>query len=510
MLDQSAGKKILAASGLIFLLAANGFFLQFAMLQQFDSNDYGGLIDTGWRIMHGQKPYVDFIYHVQPFFIYSMAWFFMLFGFTKAALLIHMLLVSSAMILITYFMVRKRASAFLAFVAAALTTICFHWHYPFPNFTFDAIFWGAVGIFALAVQTPFGSARAAFWTCLLCSFAAGVSFMNKANIGASYGVIFLVVALLSAKKAAAIEGYLSGALLAALGSALLAPDMGRFFLANCDYLASQHVRLLMLLRPESWIENGYWVPVLVVVLNLYGRQKASQELGVLFLGVVFVAIVSLSTGSWRLPCHIPLMGITVGLGFVLLEEIKSSSDTTFREAARKGSVGALIVVALMQGGQTGLFSFQAALGQQPPGSYLHIEKHDYVIQSKPLDGWRCPRRWGEPLDHAVDFIKQNVSQGESLVVLAQMQILYSLTGRESFRGMPFQFMPQILPAPGRQTEAVEKAVMEHPPDWIVTYQEGHLFYERFYAVLPELERYVQAHYALVQSWNPYVILRRVK
>lgn len=509
MADQNTAQKILASFGVIFLLTANGFFLQFAMLRQFDSNDYGGLIDAGWRIMHGQKPYVDFLYHAQPFFIYAMAWFFMLFGFTKAAFLSHMLFVSSGMILMTYFMVRQRASAFLAFVAAGLTAVGFHWHYPFPNFTFDAIFWGTMGLFALAAQTPFRSARAAFWTSALCSAAAGISFMNKANMGAAFGLVFLMTVLISEKKAAAIGGYLSGGLIAALGSALLIPDMGRFFFANSDYLASQHVRLFMLLRPESWLENGYWVPVLVVVLNFYGRPLAAREPAMLFLGVAFVAIVSLSTGSWLLPSHIPFMGAAVGLGFVLLEEMKSFSPTPMREAARRGSVKALIVIALMQGAQTGLFSFQAALGQQPSGSQLHIEKHDYVLQSKPLDGWRCPRRWGEPLDHAVDFIKQNVPQQESLVVLTQMQILYSLTGRESFRGMPFQFVPQIMPAPGRQTEEVEKAVMEQPPDWIVTYQQGHLFHKRFYAVLPELEKYVQAHYALVQSWSPYVILRRL-
>ena len=95
------------------LLVANAFFLHFNAFRGFNFFDMGSFLDASWRVYQGQIPYVDFIYISGPIHLYMNALFFFLFGFGKTAILIHLLTVSSIVIVITYSLVKDSTDVFL-------------------------------------------------------------------------------------------------------------------------------------------------------------------------------------------------------------------------------------------------------------------------------------------------------------------------------------------------------------------------------------------------------------
>ena len=121
-------------------------------------------------------------------------------------------------------------------------------------------------------------------------------------------------------------------------------------------------------------------------------------------------------------------------------------------------------------------------------------------------------------DDMVEYVRREIPAGDSILVLADMQILYPLANRESYRGIPFIFdvRPRLqfknMPMPGRQTEEVRQNILQNLPDWIIVYQgpsqlETNFFVEgitRYLGLSAELEK----SYDGVKTWGPYVLLKK--
>lgn len=487
-------------AGLLILLAVNALFLKRAMLFQFDPNDYGGFLDITWRIHCGQKPYVDFIYHLPPLFLYTMTAFATLFGFGKAGILAHLVTVSSGMIAASFFLVRGRIPSYAVLLVTALTTVGFYWHYPFPTFTHDAFFYVTLGVMVLSRALPLASPRSAFWSGFAGAAAAGLAAMTKPNIGVPFGAFFLALLALENNRKYSFSGYLLGGLGAMALCIPLIHDLEKLFFHMTTYISTQQGRLLNLLYPSRWFANGYWLFPAIVLPNISLKDRRIRASLILFTGVILLTLFVLNTSSFTPLAHIPMMGVSAGLGWMLLRKATTASPRRLK------MVFTLMTAAILfQMGQSGFYAFRIAEGREHPNPFL---KNDYEIQTEPLKGWRCIKVWGEPMDEIVRFVNTSVPKEDSLLVISPMQIVYALTRRESYRNIPFQFLINVNPAPGRQLEEVRNAILANPPRWLITHRDRGPFPVNVMLPYMRLQEFVFKNYEVIRSWGSYAILRK--
>ena len=147
-----------------------------------------------------------------------------------------------------------------------------------------------------------------------------------------------------------------------------------------------------------------------------------------------------------------------------------------------------------------------------PGGWFHEidPPNRYRLKSGPLKGWMLHRQVGEQLDGIVEFIKNNVAEEDSFLILSDRQIIYSLSGRESYRGVPFHWFVGTIPAPGKQWIVVHNRIVQNPPDWILTYRDDEKVHpiNKLFAYL-QFPDPLLAQYVLVKYWNDHAILKRV-
>ncbi len=490
----------IAFAGLALFIVTSSLFLKKAVLGQFDPNDYGGLLDVVWRIFHGQKPYVDFIFHMPPIFIYTMTFFAVLFGFGKGGVLAHLIAMTTGISFLTFFMVRKKLSVFTTLLVTALSTAGFYLHHPFPMFTHDAFFFSAIGIFALAGTLPFADPKKAFRAGLLCGISAALAVMTKPNIGVAFGLVFAAVLILDVYREHSFKGFLGGGVLIALLCIPLEHDVGRFIFTVTTYISTQKERLSSLLDFQVLLANGYWLPAALALPCIDLKDRRIWSRAALLLGVTAATIFIYSTSSFRTASHIPLVGMCTALSFLLLRDAQASKDG--RETRREISAVLLAFSALFQIIQTSLYACDVAFQKNAHSV------NSYILRSEPLTGWHTGVAMGGYLDAMADTIKSTVPKEDSFLVLSPIPILYSLTQRESYPNVPFQFVRDVDPAPGKQQAEVTEAILRNPPKWIITHRDQGPFRTNILLPYLGLEDYVLENYAVVETWGPYALFKR--
>ncbi len=103
--------------------------------QQFGGYDFSVLIDTGWRLVSGQKPYADFVCTLPPGFYLGMKYAFAIFGANWNAQLYATAILALAAFFWAFWLfsllVESRLAAFLlsfTIVCAAILTLDFWWY----------------------------------------------------------------------------------------------------------------------------------------------------------------------------------------------------------------------------------------------------------------------------------------------------------------------------------------------------------------------------------------------
>ena len=495
---------------LTLVLAINAIFLRAAMYGQFDPGDNGSFMDLSWRILCGQKLYVDVITHVQPLFPHIMALFFKLFGYGRHGALAHMVISSSAMIFLVY-AIARRLPVYAVAVVLALTMIGFYWNYPFPNYNQDGFLFGMPGVWALSSQIPFATKRSAFRTALLCGFFAVLSAMIKINIGVIYGAVFAGTLILGPFKKESLAGFTAGGLAGIAFTLPMTGDLREFLSQNYLYARNQAIRghhSHVFLVLKNWQVNGYWIPVTLVLLHLGKDVRKLLQRTALFTGIFFVAVIHYYTSSMFIKAHIPLMGTLVGLGWLLLEEVRDNAGTgAALKGIRRFTVPALIVFSVFQMVQSAAFSSQIAFGKAHPNPDLHRE---YVIKTEPLTGWQSPQALGEAFDQVSIYLNQSVPKKDSLLILAPLYPLYAMTGRQSYRGISYDFKIENMPAPGAHVQRVKKVILNNPPDWLLTYKDESPFPINAQLAYMEIQGFILAHYKIEKSWGPIGLLKKVR
>ena len=494
---------------LLFCLFANALYLKMAYLTSFRPMDYGGSQDLAWRFLCGQKFYTDVFYNAGPIFPVTLAFFIKLFGFGKVAVLFHLLFTSSLYILFVYEIARKHLPLPITFLLC-LAAATFHWFYPFPNYIHDAYLWGLVAVWALAGRNPFTSSRNVYWSFFVCGLFVVLSCFTKHNIGVPYGLAVLAAAAFSGERTSSLSGFfLGGALASIMVIFFLIPDLHAFFYDNIfSYLAQEQERWAAFLSFRGFFAGFYWIIALVCFAAVYPFLRELANSAALTAGVVFASYFSHHTNTAKPITHLPLL-----MAFVLLFKVK---DENFRKSVRFRT--ALVLLVLL------------GLGQVIPSVYSSLQyqkalraKNTYSIQAAPLAGWRSEPDWGVAMDYFVDKINRFVPKNETLLMLDKMQIIYPLTGRESFKGVLFHFFTYAIQKSISLRQQTYDAVVRNPPDWIVTgYQvTGSISNpdnpsEPFLVTLPYdvlvhllgLEDFISANYQLIDSMAGYAIFRK--
>ncbi len=333
-------------------------------------------------------------------------------------------------------------------------------------------------------------------------------------------MVIMAVLLTSSKQKQSISGFLLGmaVTLAIFVTVLINP--ARFFEQTSVYYGSLlKVRSPKLLDIKSWLMNDYWVILLIVLFNLRGhlkliRDESFRQSLIFFLGIYFIGIIAIHFCGMFKPSSIYLWGFHLAFGYIITHKIKHSCTTGYHQRFHRLSIKLLTIFAfflLIKGTMWGYkLMGWTYIDRDPVGTY--------PMKTKAVEGWLAEEVPGRAVDEMVEYINSSIPKNESLLILTDMQILYPLTKRDSYRRIPFNFFVGeygYFPVPGKQREEVTQNILTNPPDWIITHDRNLEYLEPTYFVQDlieylQLTEFIDSSYGLVKEVPPYQILKRKK
>ncbi|HOW35316.1 MAG TPA: glycosyltransferase family 39 protein [Candidatus Omnitrophota bacterium] len=451
----------------IFFIAvfiANAAFLHYNAFRCFNFYDMCFPIDGGWRILSGQRPYVDFILFTGPIHFYLHALFIKIFGVGKTAILAYLVVSHSAVIATVFLFLRKAVPFAMTAVGTLLTMTSFYWPVSHPWHDQTAHVWSILAIGVLLNRMPFKNNKVAFRVGFFAGAMAAFSFMTKTNLGMVYAAFFAAVLLSGNCRRASIFGLGTG-FAAAAGAVLVLIGSPQEYFRQIVLFGSAKAqeRLPGLLSPHNWLINYYWIFPILVLPNFVFKNRIPKSRIVLFLGVVFAGILSVLTGDMVTTANTALWGIVWGVAAVVIEPggFQNRAAAVIYRLSRAGlMVFAIFLIA--QSVHSGLELKAWTRLDHRTGDYT------YPLKTKQLQGWKCIPREGIALDELVEFFNRQVSKDDAVLIITEMQILPALTGIKSYKHVPvISFHKGITPVPGMQLDQVRKAICKDLPDWIV-------------------------------------------
>ncbi|MFT7637702.1 MAG: hypothetical protein ACI9Y8_001480 [Candidatus Omnitrophota bacterium] len=499
------------ALGLI--LIANAIFLHTNCFKVFKFFDMGAFIDGSWRIFCGQKPYTDFILQMGPIHFYLNSFFFHIFGFGKIALWAHVVFVHSLVIVATYLLMSRYVSSILALLVSLITLSCYYWWLSHPFYTLTAHLWPFIAVVILIRHLPFKNPKSALYIAFICGCLATLSFFTKPNVGAGHGLMFLLTFGISRFRKQALTGLVLGAFTCtAFMLFVVIGDVSAFIDQTILAFGKSHgSRLLLIFTPKAWSLNYYWIIILITMTSVLIHKKALRELMTLFGGLYITMILETNTSGAVWEANVPLMGLFMGIAILLIHSPNLETTRPRMSKISKVCLISLICLSLF------LIQTYTRYGVEVKGWMVPDRwqmngmpvspKGNYALKSKPLDGWMVEKEQGQEVDALVEFIKRFVPKQESLMVITDLTILYALTGRESYRGIPYAFTLDVSPAPGKHLEQFRKNFTDNPPMWIVTHRGRVAFLN---GLLPYLgiQNTIVKDYGIAFKAGRYIILRR--
>lgn len=486
---------------LVVVLLINAGFLWWNAFRCFNFFDMGSFLDAAWRVYQGQLPYRDFIYFSGPIHLYIHTLFFLLFGFGKAAILAHLITLSSIVIAVIYTIVRKNAPVAAATVSALLTGIAFYWPISHPWYDESAHWFGILAIGAVFLIKPASKKREAGIAGVTCGVLCMFSFFTKTNIGTLYILAFFFILLTMDSPKWRIGWYGIGLCVSFMLNLAIIRVPGLYYeQAFVDFGLINVHRFSDMFKPRSWLDGNYWImAVLTTATFVLNKNKAIFPF-VTFWSILIVAAGSAISASMIREANIPLQGVLMGLTFVNLYQNPANSGIRKVQQALLGLAFICSFMLILIGVYYGLIlKVWTYIGKPPAGNY--------ALKAPVLRGWMCDRETGQDLDKIVEFVNRNVPKTETLLILSDLQILNALTGRNGYRGVPFIFTQGKVPTPGKQLEKVRNQIMQNPPDWVLTHI-GDSFSITYLIQYLDLFDFLHEHYTPFQKWQGYIMLRK--
>jgi hypothetical protein len=490
-------------SGLLLILLVNAVYLNWRAFQGFNFIDYGSALDAGWRLISGQEIYRDFLYHTGPVHPYLLAAAMTVFGFSKAAVL-ALLVVLSTIVVVTCFFVARPAGKRAALFSAVVAAVCFYWPIGFPWFDHTAYVFTTVGLGLFALTSGL-SARAQTLAGFAIGACAALSYLSKSNIGLATFGVSLVMAPLMKRSLAGIATVAAGFALACL--ILVLPNSPELFYTQTvqRYGAAQSYRLLWVLDPIAMISHWYFAAVFGVILCVWKRLHRDEAAMARLLACAFcVAWFSLKTGSVQESCHVPLGGLLAALALRALMDLEQPLEKCLTAVRARQMAVAVAAVMTAWCAYSG-FTLRWYADQPIFSSY-----GDYRIRAEGMRGWTCRPADGAALDGMVDYLREHAEPDDAVLNLSWMYPVTPLLGRDSFRGITFIWFVDNHPQPGAESVEVRDQIMNNLPEWILADStEGNPFGTLSMVEYMGLDQAgLFSHYAPVKRWDPYTLLRR--
>lgn len=494
---------ILAAILLGIILLVNGLFLSRYAFSQLNFFDMAPMLDAFWRVFHGQRPYADFIFSIGPMHLYVADLFFHIFGFGKFAILAQLIFFTSVLAVLSFFALRRKVAFWINALLTLLLVSSFYWNIAHPWYDQLAHFWGFLAVFLLLSQRPFPTDRRAAGTGFICGALVALSIMSKTNIGPAYAAVFLIVLSDSARKKAALLGYVLGGVTGILLCLVFLVRFPQpFFSQILLHTGTTYERLLKMLTPRNWFVNYYWVAVLFVLAQGKAFLKKNRENLALFLGITAVGIFSVQTGGIIPEANIYLWGMQMILAFILFAEggkTFSGEQNRIYAFSHKGLIlwaAVLCVLSIRSGLELKVWD----------RSEKHSPFGTYALRTGPWAGWKTFAGQGQPLDALAEAVSRYVPAEDSLLNLTDMYMIYAMTGRDSYKGIPVIFHDKISPAPGAQTRQVRDYILAHPPDWVIIFLTS--FQEELHSL--GLAEEIRDHYTPMFRAGFYLLMKRTR
>jgi hypothetical protein len=334
--------------------------------------------------------------------------------------------------------------------------------------------------------------------------------MTKSVVGMPFAVVFLAVLACGRYRLAACCGYAAGL---AVSAAAFGWAMGGYsdFMSNTsEYLKTQRHRYGRFIDPRWYLRNYYSPMIALMIPFVPTLWKSHREKIVLFLGTAASGACIMMTGSIQALTHGTLLGTCLGMALFLLKEPVGR----FRRLRAAIPVLGLIFVFAQSVYASAMavgFSMQLFRSQKSRVWYNVGTVHSHTLRSEPLKGWRSPEDWGSSLDSIVDYVNTRIPREDSILALAPWEIVYAMTGRESFPGIPYEFVPKDLPPPGPYWISTVAAIRQNQPDWIITYVHPNIalfnsINEIVYYL--KLDDFLKTYYDPEAHWGTTLILKR--
>jgi hypothetical protein len=488
------------------LLALNATILVIKGTERFEFFDMSSFMDAGYRVSIGQEPYVDFYYTAGPVHLYMHALSFMIFGFTTTAVLVHLCVVALLATALVFAIAHRRCGRWIAAFLALVTAFSFYGPVSHPWYDQNANIWIMLGVFIWEYCADDGPMLAA----LICGILAGVSFLTKSNVGGVGGVVFLAMILARQGRLRNSIAYVAGGLASLLLCALLLKSPSAL-LSQAFFSFKTSGRFSNFDRLGEVLRESLNLPILTLagILWLLGGQQWLRRNGsalLLLFALSVNSIFSCWTGS------MVVAGNLIWTGLQLTYLFGAAQDIDFSQM--KGSFRRLRPAVWCLLASSGLYCLLISIFRTHELSIwtwnASVIQSNYELQSASFKGWRCNSDTGKGLDQTVAFINYNVPAQDSLLVFPDATIIYGMTGRDSYRKMPFIFHRYFVPA-GRWFTECREHFLAQPPKWIVLHlpinsPSEDLRGDRILEWL-QLYKFVDTNYRIVERFGEFSILR---
>lgn len=415
------------------------FILHFGN-RQFGLYDFGILIDTGWRQLAGQRPYVDFLTATPPGFNLGIKYAFQIFGLNWNAQLYATAFLATGSFLWLYWLLarltaRRMVAFWLAFATEmAITLELSFWWYNNETETFVILFF--LSCLLLCRQPRLPGAQVSYY------FSLWPLALMKPNMAATMGLCGIVLVLcVTDRKLRVVLLTLASAATALLFLSLNKVSIAAM-LANYHAAAIEHGLTFFGLRsyrsPSKLALLLLWIAMLALpfaaVLPEYSklfRQRLWPKLAFLlfFPSLFLITMYGLTTNSDL--ADLQLVALLVG-GTVLLFGIGMPAP---RPILRRAYV-ALLFAMLASDLYAGVMRWRVqGIG---PGQFFEWRDAAHSVNSKFFSDLHAS---GEMSD-ASDQIKKAISDNQGPFFLGpRLEMGYALNGIPSPDRMPVVWEP---------------------------------------------------------------------
>jgi hypothetical protein len=486
-------------SALPFAIFAGAFlllWLRYGNLLILGTNDEGIYLDAAERILHGQKPYVDFFGYMTPGSFWMQAAAFRLFGVTLAAGRMLVIGYVALECVLIYWLVERFASRGTAIVT---TLFFFAFETADPTMLTAQHRWDSSAFALASIALCVAGGR---WRQVASGFLIGCAALATPSVA-----LVALVTLAWLRKRAGF--YVLGAAVAGLAAVIALSINGT---------------LAAFLGQLAWLSRNYSTVNVMPYGSIIGGYRALLEgagIGELPVRCCLIFFIAL-------PAVLPVVALAGGaalwwlrrdatLPYLLLCVIALVASTHPRS-----DIAHLAYIAALSYAVAGILAYRVLGPRQRVClvAFVGVWAAVFLWQGQLQGSVRILHtpagdvRAGAAEAPAVEELFNRVRPHQSLFVYPYKPLFYFLTQAENPTRYSY-LAPGMMPGQDATLALIE--LRAHPPQWVLYMYLDHAAFERVFPSAqgldphyPQLEQWIQAHYRAtpLPPLSGYVLLER--